>query len=158
MANDLTLIQVWAWASGSQLLSTCITLMVGSFVLYKWQRRHDYQYEVVRLIVEDIEAISNNAVKFWGAYLPDAADENTALLRQQIFAGFELLYGVVQECEVIKQKEKNMVHGAIGRLFDIITMDPFEGSDVAKRQEAGGRIGEILTYAAIAKQRVVLSV
>lgn len=158
MTVDISWFKFLCWASGSQLLSTCITLGLGSYVLYKWQKKHDFEYEVVRGIMDKVQVFADEATRYWSMHLPDGKIEDCCLRRIRVLFSFESLSAIVQECNLIKAKRKDRVHDSIGRLYDCATAAPFDSSEEEMRKGASDRISDIQILAACAKKEISLSI
>ena len=154
-ANDISFSVIWAWASGSSLLSTVLTLAVGSWILYKWQSRRAFEYEVVKFVSDEITAYANDAVQYWGSFADSAPNRHAA--QQKIRNGLPVLFELIDNTVVLDSACKNVVHEALGNLYDAATGGSFESEEVKQKREAANRIESILVAAAVSRRVLFLA-
>jgi len=150
MAADISWTEVWAWASGSSLLSTIVTLVIGSWLLYKWQCRRSFEYEVVKFISNEISSYANDAVEYWSSF--SERTQNRNIVRQKIKNGLPILFELIDNSMVLDESGKKNIHEALGNMFDAATGGNFEASEDVQRNEADERIESILFAAAISRR------
>lgn len=155
MASDIPWGEMWAWASGSSLLSTVMTLVVGAWLLYKWQARRSFEYEVVKFVSDEIASYADDAVQYWGSFVGKAL--NRGVVQQKIRNGLPVLFELISNAEVLDGDGKEKVHEALGNLFDVATGGSFESSEDDQKEEAESRIGEILLASTIARRVMFLA-
>ena len=155
MSTDLTIKEIWAWASASQLLSTVITLWVGSWCLYKWQTRHNFKYELVSCVIKDVTTYADAAVAYWESFI-NGDMQARRFNADKVKSGLPYLSELIDNMDVFKEKEN--VHVAIGLLYDIATGGAFETADEQQRKIANYQIGQIYLQLAIAKRTIYCEV
>lgn len=151
MSAGLTIKEIWVWASASQLLSTVITLWVGSWCLYKWQTKHNFKYELVSCVVKDVTAYADAAIAYWGSFI-DGDVQARRLNADKVKSGLPYLSELIDNMDVFK--EKRNVHAVIGILYDIATGGPFETADEQQRRMANYQIDQIYLQLAIVKRTI----
>ena len=154
-ANEISFSVVWAWASSSSLLSTMVTLAVGSWILYKWQSRRAFEYEVVKFVSDEITAYANDAVQYWGSFADNTLNRHIA--QQKIRNGFPVLFELIDNTVILDSSCKNTVHDALGNLYDAATGGSFESDEVKQKCESANRIESILFAAAVSRRVLFLA-
>lgn len=155
IASDVPWGEMWAWASGSSLLSTVITLIVGAWLLYKWQARRSFEYEVVKFVSDEIASYADDAVRYWGSFIDNALNRGVA--QQKIRNGLPVLFELISNTDVLDDVGKGKVHEVLGDLFDVATGGSFESSEERQKNEAESRIGKILVASTVARRVMFLA-
>lgn len=154
-SSEISWTALWAWASGSSLLSTVITLAIGSWLLYKWQSRRSFEYEVVKFVSEEITSYANDAVQYWGSFADQS--QNRQLARQKIKNGLPVLFELINNTVVLDDRGKSKIHDALGGLYDAATGGNFESAEDRQKDEADARIESILVASAVARRVLFLA-
>ena len=155
MSADLTIKEIWAWASASQLLSTVITLWVGSWCLYRWQTKHNFKYELVNCVIKDVTAYADAEIAYWNSFITGDV-HSRRLNADKVKSGLPYLSELIDNMDVFNDKLN--VHAAIGLLYDIATGGPFETADEQQRKMANYQIEQIYLQLAIAKRTIYCEV
>ena len=151
MSVGLTIKEIWVWASASQLLSTIITLWVGSYLLYKWQINHNFKYELVSSVIKDVTTYADAAMAYWESFI-NGDLQARRLNAEKIKSGLPYLDELIDNMDILKGKES--IHLAIGLLFDIATGGSFETTDEQQRKAANYQIEQIYLQLAIVKRTI----
>lgn len=149
MSADLTITEIFTWASASQLLSTIISLWIGSWGLYKWQTRHNFKYELVSSVIKDVTNYADAAISYWGSFISKDVQSRKPNA-DKVKSGLPYLSELIDNMDIFKEKRK--VHGAIGSLYDIATGGPFETTEEHQRKVANEKIDEIYLQLSIVKR------
>ena len=152
---EISWTDVWSWSSGSALLSAIITLAVGSYLLYMWQARRSFQYEVVKFISDEITSYANDAVMYWASF--SDGSQNRYIARQKIRNGLPMLFELINSTEVLDNVGKARIHEALGGLFDAATGGSFESSEKSQKEDADSRIESILVASAVSRRILFLA-
>lgn len=155
--DSIPLVKALVWLSSSQLGSTLIALAIGSVAIYKWQTKHQFQYDVIRCVVKDVSIYADCAVRYWSSFLLSSGNIDRTELLMKVKSGLPSLYELIDSIDVFDAKRKLQVHDSLGRLFDVATGGAFEASEEAQRETAPVQIELILSALATAKSRLYLA-
>lgn len=62
---DIAWLEVWRWVSDSQLFSTVVILLFGTFGFDWWTKRQDSRRMIVKQLIQHVEEYSSNAEEYW---------------------------------------------------------------------------------------------
>lgn len=121
----------------SQLVSTCLALIVGSIIIERMNFRRNSDREMAQLLMSKIEKYDEIACLYWGTFddeCPRGADNSSRdELAARLKAEYPFLVLSIDNIKLIHDKKQ--LKNSIQELYDAATDSDFEVSKIFTKDE-----------------------
>ncbi len=139
----IRLIDVWNWLNNSQLVSTLLILLFGTFAFESWLKRKEANREMIWWLINHIEEYAVLANDYWSEH---PTKETKQLVRAaRLKSEYSVLMTSVDNVNGVSKSVKKDLRDSITALYEAATGGEFE---TAKKPSQGDLTK---TLAAIAK-------
>ena len=142
------LVDVWNWLNNSQLVSTLIILLFGTFAFESWLKRKEANREMIWWLVNHIEEYAVLANDYWSEH---PSKETRQLVRAaRLKSEYSVLLSSVDNVDGVSKNMKKDLRDSITALYEAATGGEFETT----KKPSQGDLTKII--AAIARHSAAL--
>lgn len=145
---DITWIGVWKWLNESQLLSTLLILVFGTFLIDWWHSRKESDREAVSWLLQFAEEYTGMANEYWSNH-PSKTSRQLVLVAR-LKSEYSVLYNAVENIKGMSDEKRKKVRESINDLYDAATGAEFETAQESTQESL------IRTLTGIAKSSATL--
>ena len=120
----VTGLDVWNWLNGSQLVSTLIILIFGTFIFESWHKRKENEREVIWWLINHIEEYTALANSYWTEH--PSKDAKHLACATRLKTEYSVLLSTVDDVNGISKKTKRQLREGITALYEAATGGDFE--------------------------------
>lgn len=138
----------WNWLNNSQLASTLIILIFGTFIFESWLKRKEACREMIWWLIGHIEEYAEMANSYWTAH--PSKDAAQLVRASRLKNEYSVLLTSIDNVNGVSKKTKSEVRISITELYEAATGGEFETSKKTSQKDL------IKTLALIAKHSAIL--
>ncbi len=127
----IQLIDIWKWLNNSQLVSTLIILLFGTFAFESWLKRKEANREMIWWLINHVEEYAVLANEYWSEH---PSKETKQLVRAaRLKNEYSVLLTSVDNVGGVSKRVKKEVRDSITALYEASTGGEFEtGNKLSK--------------------------
>lgn len=113
-----------SWMSNSQIFSTCVLLLFGTFLFDWWTKRKEAQRATVWWLIEHLEEYAKMANDYWSGHPTKSNRQH--VLAARLKSEYTILLSAMDDCNGPNKKTKKELKDEMTKLFEAATGGVFE--------------------------------
>lgn len=132
--------EVWNWISNSQIFSTIVLLLFGTFLFDWWAKRKETQRATVWWLIEHLEEYAKMANDYWAGH-PNK-NNRQHVLAARLKSEYTILLSAIDDCTGPNKKARKELRDEMTKLFEAATGGVFE----TQKRISDGELIKILAH------------